>query len=74
MTILLKPLQVGKEYIYFDGEYFPTDAPGINLDGLHAHHDLDFVPQVEAMRNPEARQTILSNKAYWEARKNPDSQ
>jgi hypothetical protein len=33
-----------------------------------------FVPQVEAMRNPEVRETVLSNKEYWEARKNLEAQ
>ena len=74
MKMLLKPIEAGKVYVYFDGTYFPTDASGIKLDGWHAHHDLMFVPQVEAMRNPEVRETVLSNKEYWETRKNLEAQ
>lgn len=67
MGALLAPLQLGKTYVYFDGIYVPTDAAGIRLEGWHTHHNLKFVPQVEAMRNPEIRDTVLSNTAYWEA-------
>lgn len=69
MRSLLAPVEVGKTYVYFDGIYVPTDATGIRLNGWHARHDLKFVPQLEAMRNPEVKGTILSNREYWETRR-----
>jgi hypothetical protein len=74
MRILLTPLQAGKLYVYFDGFYIPTDDIGIRQDGWHAHHDLKFVPQVEALRNADVIQAVLSNREYWETRKIPESQ
>ena len=45
MKILLKDIQCGEQYVYFDGYVIPVNADGITIEGWHSHHQLDFVPQ-----------------------------
>jgi hypothetical protein len=63
--ILLKGIEPGQLYVYFDGWVFPTTAEGIQAEGWHSKHDLDLVPQVAALDNPEVLASLLSSKEYW---------
>lgn len=74
MQILLKNVRPGRVYVYFDGFFVDADAAGIQCDGSHARHDLSFVPQVQAMTDPNVEKQILSNRAYWEERRLPDEE
>ena len=37
------------------------------IEGWHSHHDLDFVPQVAAMDNPDIRNDVLCSREYWQS-------
>jgi hypothetical protein len=65
MKILLKGIRPGEKYVYLDGWVIPTNAEGIRIDGWHSQHDLDFVPQMAALEDPEVRTGLLSAKEYW---------
>lgn len=67
IKILLKGVKPGRRYVYLDSYVIPTTAPGISIQGLHARHELGFVPQVAAMTDPEVRDRLLSSRAYWES-------
>ena len=60
-------LEVGRRYVYFDGLIVPVDADGIHGEGLHAEHDLDYVPQVAALRDRSRIKWVLENIQYWES-------
>ena len=59
MKILLKEVQCGEQYVYFDGYVIPVTADGVNIEGWHAHHQLDFVPQTRGhVRLGDPRQML----------------
>jgi hypothetical protein len=51
MELMLRGIEVGHRYVYFDSYVLPTDADGVALEGLHSQHALAVVPQVEALRD-----------------------
>ena len=59
MKILLKDVQCGERYVYFDGYVIPVTADGVNIEGWHSHHQLDFVPQIAALADSEIRDGLL---------------
>jgi hypothetical protein len=65
MQELLQAIEVGKQYVCFDGHIIATDAKGVRINGWHRQHDLSFVPQIKALTDPTIDQTILSSRAYW---------
>ena len=65
MTELLADVQVGKRYVYLDGIFIPTTATSVRFAGWHSRHDLQFVPQVEAVTDQSIMSPILANEAYW---------
>jgi hypothetical protein len=67
MKILLKGIQSGEQYVYFDGYVIPTTAEGITIEGWHSHHNLDCVPQVAALTKPEIRDDLLCCREYWQS-------
>jgi hypothetical protein len=67
MKILLKGVKLGELYTYFDGYVIPTTAEGVTIEGWHSHHDLDFVPQVAAMDDPNIRTRLLDSRDYWQS-------
>ena len=67
MKILLKGVRPGGQYIYLDGYVIPATAEGITIEGWHSHHDLDFVPQVAALNDPEIRDDLLCSREYWQS-------
>ncbi len=74
---MLAEVKIGQKYVYLDGAIIPADATGVHLNGRHARHDFDFVPQVQALRDfdfiPHVETLksrfilcdILGNKHYW---------
>lgn len=67
MKILLKEVQVGGKYVYFDGYVISATADGLAIEGWHSHHDLGFVPQVAAIHDPAVRDGLLSSREYWQS-------
>jgi hypothetical protein len=65
MKILLKDIQPGRQYVYFDGWVIPTTAKSVHIIGWHSWHALEFVPQVAALNDPEIRRELLSSREYW---------
>ncbi|MFT3878312.1 MAG: hypothetical protein QM703_01470 [Gemmatales bacterium] len=66
MEILLDGIEVGQKYVYFDGYVIPTTADSINIEGWHANHSLDFVPQVAALTDSSISDSLLSAREYWQ--------
>src|SRR5262245_36933921 len=50
MKDLLADVEEGQRYVIFDGAVIPADVDAIEFDGWHSHHELDFVPQVAALK------------------------
>jgi len=71
MEELHADVRLGQRYVVFDGRFVPADAPGIDFEGWHARHRLDFVPQVAALTDPSVKDDILSNPEYWASRALP---
>lgn len=67
MQALLGPVQVGSQYVYFDGAVIATDCSNVKFKGWHAQHDLDFVPQIAALYDSSVEEKILCNLDYWQA-------
>jgi hypothetical protein len=67
MKIFLKRVQRGKIYVYFDGYVVPVTADGIEIEGSHARHELDFVPQIEAMSDQRVFDGVLCSREYWQS-------
>jgi len=65
MELILRGIEVGRRYVYFDTYVIPTDADGVQLEGLHSKHDLAVVPQVEALRDRSIVEGLLCNPDYW---------
>jgi hypothetical protein len=72
MKMVLRDVKVGKEYVYIDGWVFPTDSKNILFEGVYARHDLDTVPQVEALADRKALERTLDCERYWKDRKIED--
>ncbi|MBI1903016.1 MAG: hypothetical protein HYS13_18105 [Planctomycetia bacterium] len=73
MKRFLAEVEVGKQYVVFDGRLIPTDKVRLDFDGWHATHQLDFVPQVAALKDKAILATLLSNVNYWESHALGDS-
>lgn len=67
MRALLAHVEVGKQYVCLDGRFIPTDEQGLQFEGWHAKHDLDFIPQVMALNDYFVMENILSNEEYWQS-------
>lgn len=67
MKILLKVVESGEQYVYLDGYVIPTTAGGVSIEGWHSQHDLDLVPQVAALTDPEVRDRLLCSREYWQS-------
>src|SRR5215210_3079207 len=42
MSVLLKGVEPGRDYVYLDGFYVPADTGPLGFEGWHAHHDLPW--------------------------------
>jgi hypothetical protein len=65
MKEILTNAEVGKTYIIMDGKLIDKDQSGIKFEGWFAKHDLDKLPQIEAVKNPEIMHEKLTNESYW---------
>jgi len=65
MEELLKDVRVGRQYVAFDGWMIDTADTEVRIKGWHARHELDFVPQVKALRDASVLRDILGNPRYW---------
>ena len=74
MSVILKDIQPGKEYVIFDGWVIPTDEEALLFDGWHSRHDLTFVPQVRALHDETIGRELLSNINYWQATRLDESE
>jgi hypothetical protein len=66
MKELLADVEVGGRYVCLDWTVIPVEAAAIRFDGLHSHHDLDYVPQVAALKKRSIVKNVLSNIEYWQ--------
>ena len=67
MKALLKGVEPGGLYVYFDGHVISTTAQNLRIEGWHSNHQLDFVPQVAAMDDPSIRTDLLGSVDYWQS-------
>jgi len=68
MKILLKGVQVGKQYAYIDGWVFAIDETDLAFEGWHARHELPSVPQAVAVEDRGLLDRTLGNEEYWHVR------
>jgi hypothetical protein len=67
MKQILADVEFDKKYVCLDGAIIPVGAGAAKFEGWHSRHDLGFVPQVAALKDPSVRKDILSSVKYWEA-------
>ena len=72
MTVLLKAVRVGREYVYLDGYYIDVETGPIEFEGWHSRHDLPWVPQVKAVEDPTVMYDVLTSEDYWRDREVED--
>jgi len=64
---MLADVEVGKQYVIFDGAIIPTDSKWLHFEGWHARHDLDYLPHVAALEDPSVVESVLANADYWKS-------
>jgi hypothetical protein len=69
MRILLKDVEVGREYVYLDGFFISSDAESVAFEGWAARHDLPRMPQSQARMGTDALDRSLGDIKYWRARR-----
>lgn len=74
MQVLLEEVEPGEEYVYFDGYVLPASAAGLEIEGWHSWHNMDFVPQVAALSDPSIIQNVLCSEEYWQSRRIDDEE
>ena len=67
MQELLAEVEVGRRYVCLDGLIIPADAAGVEFEGWHARHNLEFLPQVAALDDPSIIDSLLANPDYWQS-------
>jgi hypothetical protein len=73
MSVLLKGIEAGREYVYFDGFYIDAETGPVEFDGWYAKHDLPWLPQVRAREDETVINDVLASEDYWRERANEDS-
>ena len=71
MQVMCAELEPGEEYVYLDGWFIPRETEEIEIEGMHAFHDLTCVPQVVALTDKSILEEILSNQDYWKENEVP---
>ena len=71
MQEMCKELELGEEYVYLDGWFIPRSTDEIQIEGMHSYHDLNCVPQVEALQDESVIKELLGNQEYWEENEVP---
>jgi hypothetical protein len=69
MKAFLKDLKIGKDYVYIDGRVFATASKNLRFDGVYARHQLDTVPQADALKDRNTLERTLDSEQYWKDRK-----
>jgi hypothetical protein len=69
MQLLMADLEEGEVYVYLDGHYIPAGSEGAEFDGWYADHNLEFLPQVEALDDESLVDSVLANPDYWNERR-----
>lgn len=67
MKEIMAEIEVGKVYVCLDGNIIPANAKSVDIEGWMSKHDFEFVPQVEALKDPSIIDKYLSNSEYWHA-------
>ena len=65
MGVLLRNVQPGCTYVYFDGHLIDARSSGVRFEGIHSRHELPYVPQVRALRDPRLIEGLLADEQYW---------
>ncbi len=65
MKGMTEHIELGKNYVYLDGYFIPTDEEYFEVEGWKSKHDFIKVPQVEALEDPTVIDQVLSNSDYW---------
>jgi hypothetical protein len=65
MGVLLRGVEPGRQYVYFDGYYVDVETGPVGFDGWHSRHDLPWVPQVQAMADPTVLHDTIGSEEYW---------
>jgi hypothetical protein len=68
MRLMMKSVQPEREYVYFDGSYFPSDSTTLEFEGIHARHNLPHVPQLAALRDLSVLGSTIGSPSYWQKR------
>lgn len=69
MSLLTNGVELGREYVYFDGFLIPVDAGPIEFEGIYAHHELSEPPQIAVAEGRESLDQVLANADYWRQRR-----
>lgn len=69
MELALRGVVLGSEYVILDSHVIRTDVSYFRETGVYAQHDLAFLPQVRALRNPGAIDESVGSKEYWLSRR-----
>lgn len=65
MMVMCHDLEAGEEYVYLDGWFVPTNTDEIVIEGMHSYHELEGVPQVQALQDKSILDKTLGNQEYW---------
>lgn len=74
MKILLKGIEVGREYVYLDGFIIPADSEAVRFEGWAARHDLPRMPQSQARGDADLLENSLGSTEYWRSRRIRDTE
>ncbi|MDX2172566.1 MAG: hypothetical protein SFY56_05555 [Bacteroidota bacterium] len=66
---LLASVEKGEEYVILDGKLINSTETNLHFKGWFASHELNSIPQVDAMDNFELIHHHLTNQGYWEKKK-----
>ncbi len=64
MADVMGGLRVGREYVYLDGSFVPSDE-AVEFDGWYSHHFLARLPHDEFRGDPAKLKAFFSRREYW---------
>lgn len=67
MQGILEDVEPGELYVILDGAVIPADCAGCEFEGWYARHDLNSLPQVDALSDSSIIDSLLANPEYWQA-------
>lgn len=74
MREILSDVKAGRKYVILDGAVIQIHSLGAQFDGWHSHHDLESLPQVDALSDRSVIEKLLANRDYWTASALPDAE